>query len=98
MTESRIAHGFSPVLSRRVGWFALLCAAAALALTIAGGATGASVRWTAWALPILIATNVAVLFFGWLARRPLLLRSYFFVSLGLAGAILTSELLVLLRH
>ena len=95
MTESPIVREKPAALSRRVGWFALACVVTGLALTIAGRLAGATIRWTAWALPILIAANVAVMFFGWLARWPRLVRVYLLFSVGLAAAITVSEVVAL---
>ena len=95
MTDSPIVREKPATLSRGIAWFALVCVAAGLALTITARLAGGAVRWTAWALPFLIAANIGVLFFGWLARWPRLMRLYLLVSVGLAAAITVSELLAL---
>lgn len=98
MTESSRGRDKPATLSRRIAWFALACVAAGLALTITARLAGGSVRWTAWALPFLIAANVGVLFLGWLARWPRLMRLYLLVSVGLAAAITVSEFLALVHR
>jgi hypothetical protein len=98
MTEQRPLARSSPILSRRIGWFAIAGAAASLVLTIGVRLEGGAVRWTGWILPILIATNAAVFSLGGLDRRPRLARLYLVVSLTLAGAVIVSETLSLLRR
>jgi hypothetical protein len=88
----------SPTLPRRIGWFAIACAAASLALTTGVRLAGGAVRWTAWTLPILIAANAAVLLLGGLNRWPRLARPFLVVSLALAGAVIVSEALILLHR
>ena len=88
----------SPALSRRIGWFAIACAAASLALTTGVRLAGGAVRWTAWTLPLLITANAAVLFLGGLNRWPRLARPFLVVSLALAGAVIVSETLTLLHR
>lgn len=86
------------ILARRVGWFAVACAAASLALTIAARLAGGRLRWTAWALPILLVANTSVLFLGGLNRWPRLARPFFVVSLVVAILIVVSEVLALLHR
>ncbi len=98
MTEQQPLARGSPALSRRIGWFAIACAGASLALTTGVRLAGGGVRWTAWTLPFLIAANAAVLFLGGLNRWPRLVRPFLVVSLALAGAVIVSEMLILLHR
>jgi hypothetical protein len=98
MTEQQPLARSSPTLPRRIGWFAIACAAASLALTTGVRLAGGAVRWTAWTLPILIAANAAIFFLGGLNRWPRLARPFFVVSLALAGAVIVSETLTLLHR
>jgi hypothetical protein len=98
MTEQQVLPRTSSTLPRRLAWFGIACAAASLALTIAGRLSGGAVRWTAWALPLLIGANVWVLFLGGFNRWPRLVRLFVVLSLALAGAVLVSETIVLLHH
>lgn len=86
------------ILARRVGWFCIACAAASLALTIAARLVGGGLRWTAWALPILLAANASAFFLGGLNRWPRLARPFFVVSLTVAILIVVSEVLVLFHR
>jgi hypothetical protein len=98
MTDQQSLARSSTTLARRVGWFVVACAAASFALTVAGRLAGGATRWTAWALPILGATNAAVFLLGGLNRWPRLVRPFFGVSLALAGAVIVSETLALLHR
>lgn len=98
MTEPQSLTRDLSTLARRVGWFAVACAAASLALTIAARLSGGRLRWTAWALPILLVANSSVLFLGGLNRWPRLARPFVVVSLAVAILILVSEMLVLLHR
>lgn len=98
MTDPPVVSSRSAILSRRLAWLVIACAVASLALTITNRFSGASVRWTAWALPLLIAANAAVLLRGRVLRRPLLVRLYVVVSLGLAAAIIASETRLLVHR
>jgi hypothetical protein len=98
MTERQSLARSSTTLPRRVGWFVVAGAAASLALTIGGRLAGGAVRWTAWALPILVAANASVFLLGGLNRRPRLARLFFVVSLVLAGAVIVSETLALIHR
>ena len=97
MTEQQPLPRTSITL-RRVAWFAIACAAASLALTTAGRIAGGSVRWTAWAGPLLIAATSGVLFLGALNRWPRLARLFLVLSCALAAAIVVSETLTLLHR
>ena len=98
MTEQQPVARSSPTLPRRVGWLAIACAAASLALTTGARLAGGAVRWTAWTLPILVAANATVFFLGGLTRWPRLTRPFFVVSLAVAGAVIASETLTLLHR
>ena len=98
MTVQQPLARTSPTLPRRIGWFAIACAAASLALTTGVRLAGGAVRWTAWTLPILIAANATVFLLGGLNRWPRLARPFFVVSLALAGAVIVSETLALLHR
>jgi hypothetical protein len=77
---------------------AIAAATASLSLTTAVRVGGGHVRWTAWALPPLIAANAAALFLGALNRWPRLVPVYLFLSLGLVAAIIVAETLTLLHR
>ena len=98
MTEQQPLARPLPTLTRRIGWFAIACAAASLALTIGARLAGGAIRWTSWILPILIAANSAVFILGGLNRWPRLARPFVVVSLALAGAVIVSEALTLLHR
>lgn len=98
MTEQQPLVRPSISLPRRLAWFAIACAAASLALTIAARIAGGSVRWTAWALPLVIATNTGILLLGGIGRWPRLGRLLFVLSAALTAAILVSETLVFLHR
>jgi hypothetical protein len=98
MTEQPPLPRTPTTLPRRLGWFAIACAAGSLALTTAVRLTGGSVRWTAWVLPLLIAANAAVMSLGGLNRRPRLARLFLVLSFTVAGAVIVSETLVLLHR
>ena len=98
MTEQQSLTRDPSTLTRRVGWFAIACAAASLALTIATRLAGGSLRWTAWALPILVAANASALMLGGLNRWPRLVRPFFVASLVVASLVVVSEVLVLLHR
>ena len=98
MTEQQPTARTSPTLPRRIGWFAIACAAASLALTAGVRLEGGAVRWTAWTLPILVTANAAVFLLGGLNRWPRLARPFLVVSLALAGAVIVSETLALLHR
>jgi predicted membrane channel-forming protein YqfA (hemolysin III family) len=98
MTESQTAPGSSTTVQRRIGWFSIAAAIASLAVTIADRMTGGHVRWTAWALPLLIAGNAAAFFLGAFNRRPRLVPVFVFLSLALAAAIIMAEALALVHR
>ncbi len=97
MTESQPLPRPSTT-QRRVAWFVIACAAASLALVIAATVAGGHVRWTSWALPLLVAANAATFFFGALNRWPRLVRAYWFLSIGVAAAVIVVETLALLHR
>src|SRR5471032_1747834 len=98
MREQQQLPSASPLLSRGVAWFVIACAAGSLALSAAARLTGDSVRWTAWTLPLLIAGNTAVLLLGALNRWPRLVWSFMVLSLTLAGAVIVSEIMILMHR
>jgi len=98
MTEPRPVSHPSTTLQRRLALFAVVAAVASFALTIAVRLVGGHVRWTAWALPPLIAANAGAFSLGALNRWPRLVRVYLFVSFGLAVAIVVTEIFILVHR
>jgi len=80
-----------------MGWVVVALAAVSLALTVAARFLG-PVRWTAWALPMLVAANAAVFFLGALNGRPRLVRPFIVLSMAVAIAVIVSETLLLLHR
>lgn len=98
MTESRPLPRSPTTAQRRLAWFVIACAAASLALVVAATVAGGHVRWTSWALPLLVAANAATFFFGALNRWPGLVRLYWVLSIGVAAAVIVVETLALLHR
>ena len=98
MTESETMPRHSTTFQRRVAWFSIGCAAASLAVSTAVRLAGGHVRWTAWALPPLIAANPTVFFLGGLNRWPRLVPAYMLLSLALAAAIVVAETLAFVHR
>ena len=90
MTEQEISDRRSAPLPRSMGWVVIVCAAVSFALTVVARFLG-PVRWTAWALPLLITANAAVFFLGALNARPRLVRPFIGLSLAVAIAVIVSE-------
>jgi len=84
-------------MPRSMGWVVIACAAVSFALIVVARFLG-PVRWTAWALPLLITANAAVFFLGALNGRPRLVRPFIVVSMALAIAVIVSEGLLLLHR
>jgi hypothetical protein len=78
--------------SRRLGWLAVCAAGLALVLVGVELRQGGTVRWTSWALPILIVANVSASIFGVLRPWPRISRLFPFVSIGLALVIIVALL------
>jgi hypothetical protein len=98
MTEPETIPRHPTAVQQRVAWFSIACAVASLAVSISVRVAGGHVRWTAWALPPLIAANPIVLFLGGLNRWPRLVPIYMFLSLALAAAIVAAETLAFVRR
>lgn len=81
----------SNTLQRRLGWLAIACCAAALAVNTAAWIAGESVGWTIWANPLLGAAWAQVLLLGGLDRRPRLVWPFLVVGLVLTAAVIVSE-------
>ena len=78
--------------SRRLGWLAVCLAGLALVLVGVELTQGVTVKWTSWALPILIVANVSASTFGVLRPWPRVSRAFSFVSIGLALGIIVALL------
>ena len=98
MTELPPVPRTSNTLPRRLGWLAIACSAAALAVNTAAWIAGESVGWTTWANPLLGAAWAEVLLLGGLDRRPRLVWPFLVVGLGLTAAVIVSEALAFIHR
>lgn len=98
MPELPAAPRSSNTLPRRLGWLAIACSAAALAVNTGAWIAGESVGWTAWANPLLGAAWAEVLLLGGLDRRPRLVWPFLVVGLGVTAAVIVSEALAFIHR
>ena len=84
---------------RRILWITLTCAALALLITaVAAREKGAPIRWTTWALPVVLMVNPLILMLRVPQRSPRIGKLLLFTSLAVTVAIIVAQIMEISRR